>query len=636
MPYPTTLSSTTIVSSSINPDIRSLKHIPRILGLVEHKLHYRPLRELSHSLDYFFFGLNPHAYHVANLLYHLLNACLVYRIIRYLSGHPRIALLGAVLFATHPVQTEAVAYISGRRDVLFALFYLFGFDRFLCYRESQRTKDLVLVFIAFILGLFTKEMAITLPLQMFAYDWLNHFPTGWSRMDRPFFRALYTTSRTVIRQHAIFYLALLALAALFALYILYLRNPVHAGAPHIVSSPFLLALTMCRVLVTYIRLLCFPLVLNADYSYNAFPITQSPLEPAALAAILLLAAIALLLLHALKRKTILAFCGLWLFLLLLPVSQIVPHHELMAEHHLYLPAVGFCLLLALACEHLRQSLRRPTVVYVIMGVVILGYAVRTVVRNPDWRNNQTLWEKTVQTAPQSSRAHTNLAVVYAKQGAMAEAIAAFRESLRISPGNVEAQYQLGNAYVAEIRLDEARSAYQRAITLKPDFAPAHFRLGQVLQRQGRDHDALAAFRRTIQYRPTAAEAWRATGIISYDQNQLESARNAFLRLRELKPDDLPASYNLGVIYRRLGQPNRAITAFHVVLRLDPDHLDALLEVGKLYLKSPSQRRLALKPLRRALELAPNQPQASTIKAIIDSLQPPQSPGTPNPANTAEK
>ena len=604
------------------PQIRSLTKIPEILGLGDERRRYRPVRFVSYSFDYFFFELDPRGYHLFNLLYHVLNAFLVYLIVRRLVKNPRVSLLAAVLFVVHPIQTDAVTYISGRRDVLSTLFYLAGFYAFLRYRAGTRATVraayLALVFIALVLGLFTKEMVVTLPIMMLAHDWYRLLPSSHARIDLSFLRSMAATLVSVIRTYARLYVPILTVAGLFVIEKLLINNPSRMEGLY--GTTYVLHfLTMCRVFTTYVGLLCFPVTMNADYSYNAFPVTTSLFDPVALGALLLMALLALGWLKMLQRHKDAAFGGLWFFVTLLPVSQIAPHHELMAEHYLYLPSVGFCLLAALGFEKLLASERTRSVATAVLGILVLALSVRTVMRNRDWRDNVTLWEKTVLTAPNSSRAHDNLGTAYARQGQFRKAIVHFEEALAISPQNFHALHHMGDAYYATEKLDQARTAYHEAIRWQGDDAEIHFSLGRVLGQLGEVDEARSAFQRAVRIRPGYARAHHELATAYYRQGLVEQARDQYLKVIELDPTYVSAHRNLGIIYQQRGEYRKAIAAYQAVTRSDPENVEAHLSLARLYLREEAEPQEALAHLRRVLAMAPDHPQAAPVKKLIDTL-----------------
>jgi hypothetical protein len=299
--------------------IRDLRNLPKILGAYGHPA-YRPLRTASHAIEYSFFGLNPAGFRGVNIALHVLNGTLVFFLFRTLLRSPRPALLAAILFAIHPIQTESVAYISGRRDLLFTLFYLLGFACYVRYRESNRLRYLFLAGLSYLLSLLSKEMAITLPLLCLWYDVVRSIPTTDGMRPLTPWQAATEGVRTAVGRHKVLYAAGTAVLLLLAWYYVYRVNPSRQQAMYGGGlGPTLM--TSTRIVVHYIKLLLFPITLNADYSFNAFPVSRSLADPKGLVALAILGAVVWGLLRLLPSARWAAFGGLWFFITLLPVSQ---------------------------------------------------------------------------------------------------------------------------------------------------------------------------------------------------------------------------------------------------------------------------------------------------------------------------
>lgn len=510
--------------------ITSLKNIPRILGLTTGHIAYRPIRDISYTIDYFFFGLNPVGYHLFNIFYHVVASIFAYLALALLTKNDRIALLGALLFAVHPVQTDSVTYLSGRRDVLCGLFYLMGFYYFLKYRQQARYKYILIAFAAYLLGMFSKEMAVTLPAIFFAYDFVMNLQQG------SFYKKIPSTIHKVFIKYKILYPGLFAVAGLFVFYKVVINNPSHAKGYY--GGDFSNdMLTMATVFAHYIKLLVFPLTLNADYSYNAFPVSTSLFEPATFFSVLLLLALfALIVVLLTERNRLLAFGGMWFFITLLPVAQIFPHHELMAEHYLYIPVFGFVVVVAILFDRALAVLPQRRAIYAGFMLVAVLLSVRTIVRNGDWKNDLTLWTKTVATSPNCARARNNLGRALNAAGDPAAAILQFQEAIKIKPDYPEAYCNLGVAYAKLDRHEQAKAQFEKALHLDPRFGPAYYNLGVYFAGKGEPQKALPLFQKAIAIQP---------GFIS-------------------------AHFNLGVAYDKLDDKHRALEQFRQILTMNPD------------------------------------------------------------------
>jgi len=509
---------------------------------------YRPLRSASYAFDYALSGLDPWGYHVTNILYHAFAAILVFASARILFDRWRPALIAALLFAVHPIQTDAVTYLSGRRDVLSGLFVLAGFYAFLRYRLSGRRAYIALNLVCYVLAFFSKESGIVLPLLCFASDVVRRLasrPLG----GRPSpLQEIWSAAWASFRQGLLLYLPLLLMAGGLAGYVLFLVRGTWQRTYHGGSLWFTL-LTEARVVLHYLALLVFPVTLNADYSYNAFPVTTSWTDPKALVAVAILSALAVALCWGLVARPLVAFGGLWFGIALLPVSQIVPHHEMMAEHYLYLPSAGFFLLVAALVD---PFLDDPRVAPVAVGVglaILLLLGLRTVWRNADWRDELTLWSKTVQTAPSAVRARNNLGAAYLRRGQLSQAQVHLEAALRIQPEFAFAHANLGKVYLDRGALDRAEQELVTALRLKPNEAIPRLWLGAVYVRMGEVGKAEQQFRLVLARPPFDAYAYNNLGALFAMGGRLPEAESAFKEALRRMPDLVEARDNL----ERLGR-----------------------------------------------------------------------------------
>jgi Flp pilus assembly protein TadD len=484
---------------------------------------YRPLRTLSYAIDYQIGGLQPFIYHFSNIIYHWLAACLVFLLAFQMvtksgesaiserdSSALKIALGAALLWALHPVQTDSVAYISGRRDILAGLFFFLGFYAFLRLRTlesvpliGRQLGWILVVFFAFLFGALAKEAVFVLPLVFFAHDCCREY-----KPDRGFLRSVFHTAWC----HKWFYGPLLTVAiGAFVYYAPYF--------PHILQwhgeGPLTTWATVPRIWLHYVALLLFPLTLTADYS-NAFPLSTSFFELRTLGAIAGVGVLVAGTVWGLRQGyRLAAFCGLWFMITLLPVSHLLPHQELVAEHYLYIPSFGFCLLIVLGLAQLilgpesrvssqqsavssqRSAYWRRMVGYGIFAALLVFYSARTIVRNGDWQNEVTLWQKTVETAPTSARAHHNLGVALYQEQEWSAAEQAFRQAITADPTYGAAYTGLAEIYLASFQFDDALAMAQKGVELRPRRVWAYWVLGLVHFRRGEYSQAIAVFQKVV-------------------------------------------------------------------------------------------------------------------------------------------
>lgn len=423
---------------------------------------YRPLRYISYRIDEAVLGSDePWVYHVFNTLYHALASFVVFLLLRRLGGE-HVALAGALLFAAHPVQTESVAYLSGRRDVLSTLFYLLAFLAWMATRTSWFTVSLkpgarwlLPVLGLFALAFFTKEMAATLPLACLLFDAVVLPARARRRL-----RALVLWPRLLLARRRILP-ALYAAGALAGVagVIYALKGGATTQGWHGGSAVSNYA-TSAGLVSHYALLLLFPLRLLGDRSFDAYPLSHSFLEVKVLLSLAALAVGILVAIRVRRRAPLVTFGLAWFLVTLLPVLHIRPFHEIAADHYLYLPSVGFCLLLGLGFAWLRARFPRY-VAWTALCLLLAAYSTRTVIRNRDWKDTETFWKATLITAPRCARASFNLGSIYA-QRAKAATNASEKQSL----------YSTAAFYMA------------RAVNIRPSYATARIDLGRVYRELG--------------------------------------------------------------------------------------------------------------------------------------------------------
>jgi len=518
---------------------------------------YRPVRSASYAFDYALSGLNPWGYHLTNIAIHAASATLVFLIAQTLFSRLTPALFAAILFAVHPIQTEAVTYLSGRRDVLSGLLVLLGFYMFLRYRRTGRAGYLVLVLLLYPLAFFSKESGIILPLLCFSYDLVSRIRVTGPRGGLPSVRELCAGAWAAFREMRWLYLPLVVLAGGLAYYVLFLVRGTWVRT-YYGGSLWFTGLTMARVFLHYIKLLIFPVTLNADYSYNAFPVTTAWTDPGAWMAVLILGALGYGILNCLASRPLVAFGAIWFFVALLPVSQIIPHHEMMAERFLYVPSVGWVLAVAAVCDPLMGRSRSAPVIYAAGVVILLVLALRTVWRNTDWKDDLTLWSKTVQVAPHSARARNNLGGAYLRRGQFALAQEQLEAALRITPDFSTAHANLGKIHLDRGDLALAERALQVAIHLnKRDVIPCLW-LGAVLVRMGRIPEAEQQFRAALARPPYDAYAYNNLGVLFAKSSRNTEAESAFQAALTRMPELTEAHENLALLHRLQGRSGLAV------------------------------------------------------------------------------
>ena len=389
---------------------------------------YRPLTTLSYLCNYAVLGngLRVAGYHWVNFLLHWANAWLVLVILRRLTARPGVALLAAALFAVHPVNVESVTNIIGRADLLAAFSILAGGW---CYLRAAGVSGLRKlpwlggVALLACAGVLMKESAVMIGAFVLLYDWLWRWPglPGATWRER-----LPAAAREFALKGWIAIVPAVCLL-LWARHRLLYASPVYGQS--FVDNPIAYAgvfpgfMTAMKVIGRYLSLLVLPGTLSCDYSYNQIPLfgaaAQRWEDLSAWVALAVVAALVWAAVRGRRDHMLFAWGTLFFLLLLLPTSNLfVPIGSIMAERFLYLPSVGFCLVAALALRPMGGALARlgvenprwqPWAARALPALVVAGFALRTHVRNADWRDDLSLWKSAVAAAPDSFKTHKGYA-----------------------------------------------------------------------------------------------------------------------------------------------------------------------------------------------------------------------------------
>ena len=610
---------------------------------------YRPLLIVSFIVDYQLWGSHPFGFHYTNILLHTINAFMVFLLAFTLFKDRYLSLFSSLLFATHPIQTEAVAWISGRNDVFLTFFLLLTLIFYLRWQNIMGGKR-ILNFIGFLMAygcaLLTKEGGIIVFLLIVLIGY--------------FFRTILPAR---VDGKRIAYLSMILVSLLY----IYLRMNILGGIGlgNIREDITSRVLGIFVVYAYYFKMLLFPIHQTA----NPFiPYLTSVRDHVFVSSFFLIISLVLITVACWKHFRELSFIILWIFITLLPVSGIVPLTVPALEHRLYLGSVGFSILLPLLIykvSYLKNNgnlfKRKGTVMISFLLMCIISiYCYKTVIRNTIWKDESHFWLNTVKESPFSVFAHNNLGLIYAKSGQYSQAIEEFEKTLllNINPRIAnEAQRRcqrsvsynnLGHLYyqaleenqkTARIKSEGASAKtnlvvihgeeglyqksldnYRKALQLDPDNAKAHNNLGDLYYLKKSYQLAAKEYKLAIKYNPYYAEAYNNLGLVHSDEKRYDDAREKFLKALKLKPHFAEASNNLALAYFNSGMYQEAKEEFHRALKLMPKNGDIHFNLALVYLKGFKNRKKAVDCLRESLRIDPHHSRAAEIKEVLAKLK----------------
>jgi tetratricopeptide (TPR) repeat protein len=543
----------------------------------------RPVANISFALNHYFGEYDVTSYHVTNIIIHLINGILVYFLslitFKQLSRDPSkdvpqfrstslllMSLFSALIFITHPIQTQSVTYIVQRMNSMAVMFYLLSLLLYVHGRLTRiRWRQLTLFcgcFMSWIMALGSKEIACTLPLIILLYEWyfFQDLRSGWLRQNIEYFLGLFAILIVVI----FIYLGLSPFDKILATY----ANRDFTMMERV--------LTQFRVVVFYISLLLFPHPSRLNLLHD-FTTSSSLLEPpTTLVSLLIIVGLIGLGMYCARRQRLISFCILW-FIINLFIESSVIGVEMIYEHRLYLPMFGFALFVSWGLFYFFS--KRRSLASVVSAVIILSLCTATYVRNKVWQDGITLWSDVVSKSPQSHRAHLNLGVTLKEQERLTEAISHFSEALRIKPDYAKTHNNLGTALARQGKLTEAIGYLSKALQIQPDYAEAHNNLGTALARQGKLKEAVDYLSEALRIKPDFADAHYNLGNALNEQGKVEEAVKHFSEALRIEPDSAEAHNNLGNALKRLGKLDEAINHFSEALRIKPDYAEAYNNLG---------------------------------------------------------
>jgi len=520
---------------------------------------YYPLVFSSFWLEYKLWGLNPTGYHVVNVLLHAFSALLLWRLLQCLNVPG--AWLAAAVFALHPVQVESVAWVTERKNVLSAFFYLgsmFCLFRFFGLAGEKEDESGLRWYVSglllFTCALLSKTVTCTLPAAMLLILWWKRGKVRGRELGAltPFF---------------VFGLAMgLATAWL---------EQHHVGAVGLEWDLSFVerCLIAGRALWFYLGKLIWPseLIFNYPRWQIDAGVWWQYIYPAG---VLFVVVLLWLTRERVGRGPLVGvlFFGGTLFPALGFFDVYPFRYSYVADHFQYLASIGLIALLvgvmASAASRLPEWPRCVTRGSGLIVLVLLG--VQTWHQGYVYGDMETLWTDTLQKNPVSWMAHNNLGILLKKQGKLEEAVEHYSEVLRIKPDHARAHYNLANALASQGKLEEAVAHYLEALRIKPNYAAAHNNLAVALEKQGKLEEAIAHYYQVLQITPNNAEVHYNLGVALADKGRIEEAIDQYYQALRINPNNAIVHVQLALVWAGQERPDKAIEHYQQALSLSPD------------------------------------------------------------------
>jgi cytochrome c-type biogenesis protein CcmH/NrfG len=492
----------------------------RIKSIGSGEFSYRPLVTATYFIDYHIWKLNPFGFHLTNLFLHLANILLFYFLALGISENEKAALLSAALFSLHPANAEAVSVVTHREDLLAFFFFVSSFLLFLRAQKvigKKRVRRQAASVGSFLLALFSKEMAVTLPAVLMAYDYFFTF-----KLD---FRDFLRRWRDRYSGYIIAVLCYLVIWGVI------FRNTASGAASVGVRFPVSAAV----VFLSFARAvywLLFPQAIHPTLRDDDILLFLRTGIPGLVFSVVLGAVCFVWAFKMRKRSPVISFSIIYFFIALLPVLNFVPMVNVSASRFLYIPIAGFCLLVPALL--LRIPGKIPAYVSLFL---IAGYAVVTPVKNLAWKNDLFLGLRLVEVYPESAEAHGTLAAEYLKEGVTGKAISEYRKAVSLNPYLDRYYNGLGLSYYRKGDFDAAIEQYKKASGLNPSSPGFLINLALAYKEKGSYREAIACLESALRINPRLTLALDNLAVIYNETGDVETARRLLEKSLEIYPAD---------------------------------------------------------------------------------------------------
>ncbi|MGO9022336.1 MAG: tetratricopeptide repeat protein [Syntrophobacteraceae bacterium] len=615
---------------------------------------WHPLTWMSHMLDVQLFGLKPQWHHLTNLLFHIANTLLLFFVFNRMTKAPWKSAFVAALFALHPLHVESVAWVSERKDVLSAFFWMLTMAAYIHYVERgtevgrQKTEDgkqkailfpssvlrYLAVLISFVSGLMAKPMLVTLPFVLFLLDYwpLQRFePKKPARQTRPEAnkqgagsgkRELLAANKkkgkagkmltgqgmvkeekpadhkyewALIRPLLREKIPLFALAALSSIVTFIAQRKGGAVGSIEAFSPGVRIANAWVSYIIYIGKTFWPVNLAVYYPHpRLLPLWQ------ALGAVLLLITFTISVIRTAKRFPYLTVGWLWFTGTMAPVMGIVQvGTQAMADRYTYIPLIGLFIMAAWGTPELLKKWRyRTETLFASSALILTCLFIATWIQAGYWRNSIALFDHTLKVTSRSDLILRARGSVYDKLGNYTQAISDFDRAIEINPEYADAYNGRGAVYGKLGNRRQAIADYDRAIQINPEFALAYINRGAAYGGLGNQRQAISDYDRAIEIDPQNTDAYTNRGIAYGELGDLSQAIPDFDRAIEIDPQNVEAYTNRGVAHYKLGNHRQAISDYDRAIEINPKRAEVYYNRGVAH-NELGDRRQAIEDMQKA-------------------------------------
>jgi len=477
---------------------------------------WHPLTWLSHMLDIELFGLNPGGHHFTSVLIHTMNSLLLFLALKLMTGALWRSAVVAAFFALHPLHVESVAWVSERKDVLSAFFWMSTMWAYYFYSKRPSIRTYLPVILLYALGLMSKPMLVTLPFVLLLMDYWPLKRAGFGAPDGGRQRKV-PASRLLTEKAPLFLLSVVSSAVTFIVQ----RRGGAVGS----LETYTFGSRIANALVSYVRYLAKTVWPSNLVFFYPHPGGSIPLwQP--LASFALTAAVTALVLRERRRRPYLTVGWFWFLGTLVPVIGLVQvGSQAMADRYMYIPVIGLLIMGVWGVHGITGMKRNLKTAAAAATVVLLSAAsLKSWKQAGIWRDSATLYEYALGVDDGNYVAHVNLGIVLDLRGRSREAARHYLRAIRMQPENPTAYYNMGKALMKLGKLSEAFEYYEKALELKPDYAEAHNNLGILLASRGEKEKAIEHYVAALRLNPEYHQVYINYGAALKDMGRFDRKR----------------------------------------------------------------------------------------------------------------
>ncbi|HAX61674.1 MAG TPA: hypothetical protein DCX95_03825 [Elusimicrobia bacterium] len=511
---------------------------------------YRPLWILTFLMDYKLWGFNPLGWHLTNIILYIICAVTLYLFLFFIFKNNFVPFLSTIIFIVYPAHVEAVAWMKNRSNILCCIFCLLSFIFFVKNANPPPNNPLISKYpsilisvLCFMLALLSKEVAVALPIILVLYVYL------------------FVNDKKNLYFYTIPYFII---ALLFSLFML--KNKALSEAA-LGISPF----ASFRALGEYTKIMLFPfwLCIERILDFSVSIVISFFIFGC------------LIYFYKAKAKDKLFFL-LWFLVSLMPVLNVsFVSSRPIAEHRLFIPSVGFCVVLGIYAGKLWHQQYFKIIFYAVISIM----CIFSFNRNFVWKDTLSLWQNALKQGCETERVYTNLAVGFEEKNMLDKAMASYTLALKYSanPKSISKIYtNIAILYEKSNQLKESVEYLKKAFMENPDYLFAHKLLARIYEKQGLYKDALVELQNILAKNKNDFDAYNTIGVIYAKEGDLENAKKFYEKALEVFPDFKECLVNLGMLHYWQKKYDLAIDCFKKARDIDKNYLDALNKLAITY------------------------------------------------------